>query len=70
MSRSDIIIASFFSIIFVFVDLMQEYNKWDKFTEKVPGAVRSITYAGLIFALFMYAGGNNDLTSGFLYAVF
>ncbi len=49
---------------------MQEYNKWDKFTEKVPGAVRSITYAGLIFALFMYAGGNNDLTSGFLYAVF
>ena len=70
MSRSDIIIASFFSLIFVFVDLMQEYNKWDKFTEKVPGAVRSITYAGLIFALFMYAGGNNDLTSGFLYAVF
>ena len=49
---------------------MQEYDKWDEFAERVPGVVRSIIYAGLIFALFMHAGGNNDLTSGFLYAVF
>ena len=52
------------------VDLLCETGKWEKVKEKTPFVFRYMAYALMIVIIVMFAGGDNDLTGGFMYEVF
>jgi len=70
MRTTEVMAAVFLCIVLMAVDLLEENDIWNTVKEKTPGIMRNVAYTGLILMLVLWAGGSNDLTSGFMYAVF
>lgn len=70
MSVLDIIVFGLGTLTLFAVDIFREIGKWEKIKSNVPMVVRDFIYTALIFSIILFAGGNNDLVGGFLYARF
>lgn len=57
-------------VFMIIVDVLKEVDKWDTVKEKCPFVFRDCVYVALIMLLILFAGGDNDLLSGFMYANF
>lgn len=57
-------------IFMLVVDIFREMGKWERIKERCPMLVKNVVYTVLIFAIMLIAGGDNDLTGGFMYANF
>lgn len=70
MTKIEILVAFTGMLCILIVDVLSEMNKWDEIKEKCPGIIRNLVYTALIFALILFAGGDNELPGGFMYANF
>lgn len=70
MTSRDIFVGVLGCTMMFVVDVLNEKNRWEDVKARTPMVVRNIVYAVLIFAIILFAGGNNDLVGGFLYAEF
>ncbi len=57
-------------VIILLVDILREKSLWDKAKVNCPFFIRNLIYAALIFSIILFAGGDNDLIGGFMYANF
>lgn len=70
LSVKNVLVALFgYAIIFI-VDLLKETNRWESAKRKCPTLLKMLIYAAMIFSIILFAGGDNDLIGGFLYANF
>lgn len=70
MSGHDIAICGLGVLMMFLVDILNEKGKWASVKAKTPFAVRNLIYVILIYSLILFAGGDNDLIGGFMYAQF
>lgn len=70
MQTISIVTASFFSLLLILVDILEETGRWETVKEKTPAPVRSLIYVFLLAALLICAGENAGTTTGFMYEIY
>ncbi|MBQ8592240.1 MAG: hypothetical protein IJ485_05795 [Lachnospiraceae bacterium] len=70
MTLQDILIFAVAVVAMFTVDIFNERGQWEVMKQKTPMLIRNVIYVALIYALILFAGGNNDLIGGFMYAQF
>lgn len=65
------LIAMLIGILALFtVSVLKEIKIWDGLIRRCPFIIRNVVYVILIYTIIMFAGGDSDITSGFMYANF
>ncbi len=70
LKTSEIIAVISGTIMIMIVDILNEKELWQSATQKCPMIVRNGILAVLILSIILFAGGDNDLLGGFMYARF
>lgn len=70
LGRMDVFILLIGIVTLIIVDILCESGKWESVKTRCPMPLRNLVYAGLIFAILLFSGGDNDLVKGFIYANF
>lgn len=70
LSQKEIIVASLGCIMIFVVEILREKGIWEKTKRDCHFVVRNLVYTAMLFSIIFFAGGNNDLVGGFLYANF
>ena len=70
IARKDMLAILIGTLVLLLVDILQENEVWSLVKKKCPIYLRMVFYALLIMMLLLFAGGNTDLTGGFMYANF
>ena len=70
MERMEVAVVAVGVLCMLLIDILKEAGKWERIKERTPMPGRNLVYAFLLVALVLFAGGNNDLVGGFMYANF
>ena len=70
MSTLEIIFAVLGTVTVFTVDVLSYNGRWGSAKAKCPTILRVFVYVGIFYAIFLVAGGSNDLIGGFMYANF
>ena len=69
--KRESVIAVLVGILLIFiVDMLKENDCWESVKEKCPMIIRNVAYTFLIITTILFMAGGNELTKGFMYAVF
>ena len=52
------------------VDVLKENDRWESIKARCPMPVRNLVYTFLIILTVLFMAGGNEVSKGFMYAVF
>lgn len=70
MKRKEIVICIFGMLCMLLVDILNEKGTWERAKEKTPMLIKNAVYVIFIVSMIIFAGSNEDLIGGFIYANF